>query len=201
MMNVQELATLRALPAAGEDRAARQPGAGHGAAVAGAVLRPSAIQRDRPVRQPGLRRARRARSASRRCTSTARDDVEDALQALLAHAGPGAAARRHRHQAANVWPLVPPNHANSSMLDANPAEAIRRTCRHGRRPGEDACATGLTSAAACRRRAGARAGHGRAPRLPPACGGRRTHDGDGDWALAAGDRQYAARRRPCASNC
>ncbi|MEP6908251.1 MAG: acetolactate synthase 2 catalytic subunit [Pseudoxanthomonas sp.] len=51
-----------------------------------------------------------------------RDQVEDALVDLLAQPGPALL-----HVAidirANVWPLVPPNTANSTMLDSNPAEA------------------------------------------------------------------------------
>jgi len=50
-----------------------------------------------------------------------RADVEDALAALLASPGPGLL-----HVAidarANVWPLVPPNTANSTMLESNPNE-------------------------------------------------------------------------------
>ncbi len=50
-----------------------------------------------------------------------RSEVEDGLKELLAQPGPALL-----HVAidikANVWPLVPPNHANSSMLDANPAK-------------------------------------------------------------------------------
>lgn len=50
-----------------------------------------------------------------------RSQIDDALSDLLAHPGPALL-----HVAidikANVWPLVPPNHANSSMLDANPAK-------------------------------------------------------------------------------
>jgi acetolactate synthase-1/2/3 large subunit len=50
-----------------------------------------------------------------------RADVEDALVALLASPGPGLL-----HVAidarANVWPLVPPNTANSTMLESNPNE-------------------------------------------------------------------------------
>ena len=50
-----------------------------------------------------------------------RSQVDDALAALLAQPGPALL-----HVAidikANVWPLVPPNHANSSMLEANPAK-------------------------------------------------------------------------------
>jgi len=53
---------------------------------------------------------------------TQRAEVEDALAALLDTPGPallhvGIDAR------ANVWPLVPPNNANSTMLDSNPAHA------------------------------------------------------------------------------
>ncbi|NDK37923.1 acetolactate synthase 2 catalytic subunit [Pseudoxanthomonas gei] len=51
-----------------------------------------------------------------------RDQVEDALVDLLAQPGPALL-----HVAidirANVWPLVPPNTANSTMLDNNPADA------------------------------------------------------------------------------
>lgn len=50
-----------------------------------------------------------------------RSQVDDALAELLAQPGPALL-----HVAidikANVWPLVPPNHANSSMLDGNPAK-------------------------------------------------------------------------------
>ncbi|WP_372018329.1 acetolactate synthase 2 catalytic subunit [Pseudoxanthomonas sp. 10H] len=50
-----------------------------------------------------------------------RADVEDALAELLASPGPGLL-----HVAidarANVWPLVPPNTANSTMLESNPNE-------------------------------------------------------------------------------
>ena len=51
-----------------------------------------------------------------------RDQVEDALVDLMAQTGPALL-----HVAidirANVWPLVPPNTANSTMLDSNPADA------------------------------------------------------------------------------
>ncbi len=50
-----------------------------------------------------------------------RNQVDDALAELLAQPGPALL-----HVAidikANVWPLVPPNHANSSMLDGNPVK-------------------------------------------------------------------------------
>ncbi|HYM86814.1 MAG TPA: thiamine pyrophosphate-dependent enzyme, partial [Pseudoxanthomonas sp.] len=50
-----------------------------------------------------------------------RDQVEDALVDLLAQPGPALL-----HVAidirANVWPLVPPNTANGTMLDSNPAD-------------------------------------------------------------------------------
>ena len=53
---------------------------------------------------------------------TARNEIEDGLAELLARPGPGLL-----HVAidarANVWPLVPPNNANSTMLDSNPAHA------------------------------------------------------------------------------
>ncbi|MBL8256313.1 MAG: acetolactate synthase 2 catalytic subunit [Pseudoxanthomonas mexicana] len=51
----------------------------------------------------------------------ARDQIEDALADLLATPGP-ALLHVTIDIKANVWPLVPPNHANSSMLDANPAK-------------------------------------------------------------------------------
>ncbi|RPE75756.1 acetolactate synthase 2 catalytic subunit [Vulcaniibacterium tengchongense] len=44
------------------------------------------------------------------------DEVEDALAALLAADGP-ALLHVAIDQAANVWPLVPPNHNNAQMLD------------------------------------------------------------------------------------
>jgi acetolactate synthase-1/2/3 large subunit len=51
-----------------------------------------------------------------------REDVEDALHALMATPGPA-----FLHVAidarSNVWPLVPPNHSNATMLDAEPAVA------------------------------------------------------------------------------
>ena len=50
-----------------------------------------------------------------------RDEVEGALADLLARPGP-ALLHVTIDIKANVWPLVPPNHANSSMLDANPAK-------------------------------------------------------------------------------
>ncbi|PZQ26379.1 MAG: acetolactate synthase large subunit [Stenotrophomonas acidaminiphila] len=50
-----------------------------------------------------------------------RDEVEGALADLLATPGP-ALLHVTIDIKANVWPLVPPNHANSSMLDANPAK-------------------------------------------------------------------------------
>jgi len=52
------------------------------------------------------------------------DAVDDALKALLDAPGP-ALLHVAIDTAANVWPLVPPNHNNAQMLDAhpNPAEA------------------------------------------------------------------------------
>lgn len=58
-----------------------------------------------------------------------RDQVDDALAELLATPGPALL-----HVAidikANVWPLVPPNHANSAMLEANPAKAVTEPTSH-----------------------------------------------------------------------
>lgn len=50
-----------------------------------------------------------------------RDQVEDALADLLAQPGP-ALLHVAIDVKANVWPLVPPNTANSTMLDSNPAD-------------------------------------------------------------------------------
>ncbi len=50
-----------------------------------------------------------------------RSQVEDALAALLATPGP-ALLHVKIDARANVWPLVPPNTANSQMLDSNPNE-------------------------------------------------------------------------------
>ncbi|MBD9370278.1 acetolactate synthase 2 catalytic subunit [Xanthomonas sp. XNM01] len=52
---------------------------------------------------------------------TQRAEVEDALAALLASPGPGL-LHVTIDARANVWPLVPPNNANSTMLDSNPNE-------------------------------------------------------------------------------
>ena len=49
--------------------------------------------------------------------------VEDALRALLAAPGP-ALLHVAIDQAANVWPLVPPNRNNAQMLDADEATAL-----------------------------------------------------------------------------
>ena len=46
------------------------------------------------------------------------DGVEDALQQLLDTPGP-ALLHVAIDQAANVWPLVPPNHNNAQMLDVD----------------------------------------------------------------------------------
>lgn len=48
-----------------------------------------------------------------------RDQVEDALHALLATPGP-ALLHVAIDARANVWPLVPPNHSNATMLDEAP---------------------------------------------------------------------------------
>jgi acetolactate synthase-1/2/3 large subunit len=50
-------------------------------------------------------------------------DVEDALQALLAVRGP-ALLHVAIDTAANVWPLVPPNHGNAQMLDADDVASL-----------------------------------------------------------------------------
>jgi acetolactate synthase-1/2/3 large subunit len=50
----------------------------------------------------------------------ARDDVEGGLAAMLAQPGP-ALLHVAIDARANVWPLVPPNNANSTMLESNPA--------------------------------------------------------------------------------
>jgi len=50
-----------------------------------------------------------------------REQVEDALVDLLAQPGP-ALLHVAIDVKANVWPLVPPNTANSTMLDSNPAD-------------------------------------------------------------------------------
>lgn len=53
---------------------------------------------------------------------TARSEVEDGLAELLARPGPGL-LHVTIDARANVWPLVPPNNANSTMLESNPAHA------------------------------------------------------------------------------
>lgn len=58
----------------------------------------------------------------------ARDDVEGGLAALLAEPGP-ALLHVAIDARANVWPLVPPNTANSTMLDANPAHDSQEVAR------------------------------------------------------------------------
>jgi len=58
-----------------------------------------------------------------------REQVDDALAELLATPGPAML-----HVAidikTNVWPLVPPNHANSSMLESNPAKTATEPTSH-----------------------------------------------------------------------
>ena len=58
-----------------------------------------------------------------------RNQIDGALADLLAQPGPALL-----HVAidikANVWPLVPPNHANSTMLDANPAKQSPEPSSH-----------------------------------------------------------------------
>ncbi|WP_140719598.1 acetolactate synthase 2 catalytic subunit [Pseudomonas sp. Hp2] len=51
-----------------------------------------------------------------------RGEVEDGLAELLAQPGP-ALLHVTIDARANVWPLVPPNNANSTMLESNPAHA------------------------------------------------------------------------------
>ena len=50
-------------------------------------------------------------------------DVDDALRALLAATGP-ALLHVAIDTAANVWPLVPPNHSNAQMLDADDTASL-----------------------------------------------------------------------------
>lgn len=57
-----------------------------------------------------------------------RNQVEDALAALLANEGP-ALLHVAIDARANVWPLVPPNTANSQMLESNPAHAPKEATR------------------------------------------------------------------------
>ncbi len=56
----------------------------------------------------------------------AREGVEDALHALLATPGP-AFLHVAIDQRSNVWPLVPPNHSNATMLEDPAAEAAAGT--------------------------------------------------------------------------
>lgn len=53
-----------------------------------------------------------------------RDEIEDGLAELLARPGPGL-LHVTIDARANVWPLVPPNNANSTMLESNPAHAAK----------------------------------------------------------------------------
>lgn len=57
---------------------------------------------------------------------TARGQVEDGLAELLAQPGP-ALLHVAIDARANVWPLVPPNTANSTMLESNPATQRQET--------------------------------------------------------------------------
>jgi acetolactate synthase-1/2/3 large subunit len=67
------------------------------------------------------------------------DAVEDALQQLLATPGP-ALLHVAIDQAANVWPLVPPNHNNAQMLDPHAAavDASQPPTAHDRKEDADA---------------------------------------------------------------
>jgi len=58
-----------------------------------------------------------------------RSEVDDALAALLAQPGP-ALLHVAIDVKANVWPLVPPNSANSSMLESNPAKPNPEPSNH-----------------------------------------------------------------------
>ena len=87
----------------------------------------------------------------------ARDDVEGGLAALLAEPGP-ALLHVAIDARANVWPLVPPNTANSTMLESNPAHARQETPMHYRldlvlHPAEGALLRVIGMAAAASRRA------------------------------------------------
>jgi acetolactate synthase-1/2/3 large subunit len=64
-------------------------------------------------------------------------DVEGALQALLAAPGP-ALLHVAIDPAANVWPLVPPNHNNAQMLDPRVAAGDARRPPHDRKEDADA---------------------------------------------------------------
>ena len=57
---------------------------------------------------------------------TARSQIEDGLTHLLAAPGP-ALLHVAIDARANVWPLVPPNNANSTMLESNPAHRRQET--------------------------------------------------------------------------
>lgn len=57
---------------------------------------------------------------------TVRSDVEQGLAYLLAQPGP-ALLHVQIDARANVWPLVPPNTANSTMLESNPAHVQKET--------------------------------------------------------------------------
>ena len=57
---------------------------------------------------------------------TARSQIEDGLAHLLAAPGP-ALLHVAIDARANVWPLVPPNNANSTMLESNPAHRRQET--------------------------------------------------------------------------
>ncbi len=57
---------------------------------------------------------------------TVRSDVEQGLAYLPAQPGP-AILHVQIDARANVWPLVPPNTANSTMLESNPAHVQKET--------------------------------------------------------------------------
>ncbi|WP_440087575.1 thiamine pyrophosphate-dependent enzyme [Stenotrophomonas sp. S11A1a] len=130
MMNVQELATIARcrLPV---NRAAGQQFAGHGAAVAGAVLAERYSEIDLSDNPDFVALAQVFGIAATRIGN--RDDVEGGLAALLAEPGP-ALLHVAIDARANVWPLVPPN---TAQHDAGKQPRPRP-------PGDPQCNTGLT---------------------------------------------------------
>lgn len=72
--------------------------------------------------------------------------VEDALQALLATEGP-ALLHVAIDQAANVWPLVPPNRNNTEMMDADEATTLDRIVMPASHAGAPASAAPAAPAA------------------------------------------------------
>jgi acetolactate synthase-1/2/3 large subunit len=120
LMNVQELATVTRLSIADQGADYRQPVAGHGPTVAGAVLRWQ-LQRGRSVGQPRLRRARHG-VPDRDLENKPPPRYRCHPQSL---AGTSRSGLLHVpiDSRANVWLLVPPKMSNDQMLDESP-EAI-----------------------------------------------------------------------------